>query len=207
MRACRERKIAVYAYYCTSWDHHLAQTQPEWRMLKRNGTNYLPAPDRTPGWTALCLGNPQFVDLMVEHTREFVSRYELDGAWFDMSEPIAPECFCAECHASCARAARTRGRRRAARISARGVPRVSPADAAGRPRNASALSDRFQRHRARADRRPRGDARQHRNRGAAHRRRWGYFYFPTLVRYFRNFGVTTYGQTGRFKSAWADFGA
>jgi len=28
-----------------------------------------------------------------------------------------------------------------------------------------------------------------------------------LVRYYRgNFGVTTYGQTGRFKSAWADFG-
>jgi hypothetical protein len=35
---------------------------------------------------------------------------------------------------------------------------------------------------------------------------WGYYYFPTIVRYTRTFGVTTYGMTGRFKASWADFG-
>jgi hypothetical protein len=35
---------------------------------------------------------------------------------------------------------------------------------------------------------------------------WGYYYFPLTVRYTRAFGVTTYGMTGRFKGAWADFG-
>ncbi len=35
---------------------------------------------------------------------------------------------------------------------------------------------------------------------------WGYYYFPTIVRYARQFGLTTYGMTGRFQAAWADFG-
>jgi hypothetical protein len=35
---------------------------------------------------------------------------------------------------------------------------------------------------------------------------WGYYYFPTVVRYARTCGITTYGMTGRFQSAWADFG-
>jgi hypothetical protein len=35
---------------------------------------------------------------------------------------------------------------------------------------------------------------------------WGYLYFPVNVRYARNFGVSVCGQTGRFQSAWADFG-
>ena len=35
---------------------------------------------------------------------------------------------------------------------------------------------------------------------------WGYYDFPTVVRYTRNFGLTTYGMTGRFKASWADFG-
>ena len=49
------------------------------------------------GWTALCLGNKDFVDLMANHIQEFVSKYELDGAWLDMADPIAPECYCDEC--------------------------------------------------------------------------------------------------------------
>jgi hypothetical protein len=35
---------------------------------------------------------------------------------------------------------------------------------------------------------------------------WGYYYFPTVVRHTRTFGLTTYGMTARFKASWADFG-
>ena len=35
---------------------------------------------------------------------------------------------------------------------------------------------------------------------------WGYYYFPTLIRYTRNFGVPAYGLTGRFATHWGDFG-
>ena len=55
VKACRKRSIAVYAYYCARWDHHLANTHKEWLMIKRDGSHYLPGPGQTPGWTALCL--------------------------------------------------------------------------------------------------------------------------------------------------------
>lgn len=97
VRACRRRGIAVYGYYCTTWDHHLAYTRPTWRMIKRDGSDYMPKSGQIPGWTALCLAHSDYVEWMDRHVREFVGRYELDGAWFDMAAPIAPECFCAEC--------------------------------------------------------------------------------------------------------------
>jgi hypothetical protein len=34
---------------------------------------------------------------VAEHVREYYTKYDLDGAWLDMAEPIAPECYCAEC--------------------------------------------------------------------------------------------------------------
>src|SRR6202011_996910 len=35
---------------------------------------------------------------------------------------------------------------------------------------------------------------------------YGYYYFPTVVRYSRGFGMPTYGLTTRFKGFWGDFG-
>ena len=94
VEACRARKIAVYAYHCTTWDNYLAEHHPEWLVFKRDRTTYLPKFDQTPGWTALCIAQEGFVGLMEAHTREFVARYPLDGAWYDMPYPIAGECFC-----------------------------------------------------------------------------------------------------------------
>ena len=97
VRACRKRKIAVYAYYCTTWDNNLAENHHEWLVIRRDGSNTLPKPDETARWTALCLSHEPFVNLMIDHTREFVAEYELDGAWFDMPVPRGGECFCPEC--------------------------------------------------------------------------------------------------------------
>lgn len=205
--ACRQRKIAVYAYYCTTWDHHLAGTHHEWLMLKRDGSNYLPKKGQTPGWTALCLGQQSFVDLMVEHTREFVSRYELDGAWYDMAEPIAPECHCAECVRALKAAGKDpkdaeaqRARQNQLFLDFHRTMRATVR--AARPGcqvdfndiGLSRLGDRAQLiDNNDIEALPTGSG-------------WGYFYFPAQVRYARTHGVTCYGMTGRFKSAWADFG-
>jgi Hypothetical glycosyl hydrolase 6 len=95
--ACRKRKIAVYAYYCTAWDNYLAENHPEWLVMKRDRTSYLPKFDEAPSWTALCLSHEAFVKLELDHIQEFVSAYEVDGAWLDMPHPIGGECFCSEC--------------------------------------------------------------------------------------------------------------
>jgi len=204
--ACRERKIAVYAYYCTTWDNYLAERNPGWLVVKRDRTNYLPKFDQTPGWTALCLAHEDFVELVLKHTREFVSRYELDGAWFDMPVPIAGECFCRRCLET---------------LRARGL---DPFSSEVQRRHKQEIHISFLERATRTVRQTRPSCQVDYNGqcvfGLAARvpymdnidiealptAGWGYYYFPTLVRYTRTSGLTSYGMTGRFHSSWADFG-
>jgi len=204
--ACRKRKIAVYAYYCTTWDNYLAERHPEWLVFKRDRTTYLPKFDATPGWTALCLAHAPFVELMVAHTREFVSRYDLDGAWFDMPVPIQSECFCVEC----LRQLRAKGldpfnirvqREHKHALHRSFIERLRRTVTSARPRcqvdfNGQGVFGLGQRV-------PFMD---NIDIEALPTAQWGYYYFPLIVRYARTFGITTYGMTGRFKASWADFG-
>lgn len=206
VEACRKRRIAVYAYYCTTWDHYLAENHPEWLVVKRDRTTYLPKFDQTPGWTALCLSRRDFVQLMLDHAREFVTGYELDGAWFDMPVPAAGECFCSEC----LKQLRGRGldpfdtqvqRRHKLDLHKDFIRRIKAVVEESRPgcqvdfngQGVYGLSERV----------PFMDNLDIEALPTAF---WGYYYFPTIVRYARTHGLTTYGQTGRFQGAWADFG-
>ena len=63
---------------------YLAEQHQEWLVVNRDRTIDLPKFDETPHWTALCLARQDFVQLMLDHTKEFVTNYELDGVWFDM---------------------------------------------------------------------------------------------------------------------------
>jgi hypothetical protein len=204
--ACRKRKIAVYAYYCTTWDNYLAEKHPEWLVMKRDRTSYLPKFDQTPGWTALCLAHNDFVDLVLQHTREFVSRYELDGAWFDMPIPIGGECYCSRC------------------LELLRARHLDPFDKRVQREHKQALLISFLDRATRLVRQTRPGCQVDYNNqctyGLAERvpfmdnidiealptAGWGYYYFPTLVRFTRTSGLTSYGMTGRFHFSWADFG-
>ena len=204
--ACRERNIKVYAYYCVTWDNYLAERHPEWLVWKRDRTTYLPKFDETPGWTALCLSNPDFVDLVLEHSHECITRYELDGIWYDMPLPIGGECFCRNCLAS---------------IRAAGA---DPFDVGAQRAHKQQLLVRFMRrtHALAHTLRPslQVDQNNQTRLGLGARAPfldnidiealptafWGYLYYPTNVRYARTFGVSVCGMTGRFQRSWADFG-
>lgn len=207
VEACRKRNITVYAYYCTAWDNFLAEHHPEWLVFKRDRTTYLPKFDQTPGWTALCVAQEGFVRLVEEHTREFVSKYPLDGAWFDMPYPIAGECFCKECLEQL----RSLGR--------------DPLDRRVQREHKQELETRFLERLYRAAQSARPGCQVDFNNQAAYSlggrvkwmdnidiealpsaASWGYYFFPLVTRYTRTFGLTNYGMTGRFKASWADFG-
>ena len=207
VKACRDRNISVYAYYCCAWDHDMFDTHPEWRMIKRDGSDFGPKADNPPGWTALCLGNKSFVDLIAVHVEELVLKYELDGVWLDMTEPIVAECYCDEC---------------LRQIKASGKdPYDKEVQRAHQNRNFIDFHKRMQ-------------VLVHSNRPGCQidfndiglsniservewldnidvealptDPQWGYFFAPAQIRYSRNFGVPVYGMTGRFVSSWADFG-
>jgi hypothetical protein len=196
----------VYAYYCTAWDNYLAETHPEWLLIKRDRTSYLPKFDEAPGWTALCLAHEDFVQLMLDHAVEFISRYELDGAWFDMPVMKDSECYCHAC---------------LTQMRAQGLDPFSTRD---QRHHKHALHKRFiERMTAAVQTARLGCQVDYNNQGlygldertpfmdnidieALPTAFWGYYYFPTIQHYARTLGRTTYGMTGRFQQAWADFG-
>jgi hypothetical protein len=206
VEACRARGIKVYAYYCTTWDNYLAERRPEWLVWKRDRTTYLPKFDQPPGWTALCLANPDFVQLVLDHTRETLERYELDGIWYDMPLPINGECFCPRC----LEALRSQG--------------LDPFDTAVQRQHKQALLTDFMRraHEQAHSIRPgcQVDQNNQTRLGLGERAPfmdnidiealptagWGYMYYPTNVRYARTFGRSVCGMSGRFHRSWADFG-
>lgn len=206
VEACRKHDIKVYAYYCTTWDNYLAERHPEWLVFNRDRTTYLPKFDETPGWTALCWSNKDFVELVLDHSREILERYELDGIWYDMPLPIGGECFCR----NCLQALRSDG--------------LDPFDKAAQRHHKQQLLVDFQRRTYELVQQIRpGCQVDHNNQtrlGLGERvpymdnidiealptAFWGYSYFPTNVRYARTFGRTVYGMSGRFHGAWADFG-
>jgi hypothetical protein len=206
VRACRARGIKVYAYYCVTWDNYLAERRPEWLVWKRNRTTHLPGFDQPPSWTALCLSNTDFVELVLEHSREILEGYELDGIWYDMPLPKEGECFCR----NCLHALRSAGQ--------------DPFDTLAQRKHKQQLLTDFMRraHELAHSIRPgcQVDQNNQTRLGLGERAPymdnidiealptafWGYLYFPANVRYARTFGRSMVGMSGRFHRSWADFG-
>jgi len=199
IKVCKETGIAVYAYYCAAWDHYRSNVHHEWNMLKKDGSDYRPAEGQTPGWTALCLGNKDFVDQMAKDVTEFISRYDLDGVWIDMAEPIVPECYCKECIRMIESdgkdpydkdAQRDRQNKNFLNFHRRMYELIKSIKSEcqvefndigiGRLSERAKLLDNID-----IEALPTSQG-------------WGYWYFPLQVRYQRNFGIPVYGMTGRF---------
>lgn len=203
---CRKRGIRTQAYYCCTWDHYLAERHQEWLLLNREREPLLPKWGQTPGWTALCLSRERFVQLMLDHVEEFISRYDLDGVWMDMPATVDAQCYCDEC---------------LRQIRAAGG---DPLDLAAQAEHKHELYISFmqrvhevvKRHKPRAqvewnwqdlfglkERIPWTDTIDIESVPTAF---WGYYYTPLMIRYIRSFGIPCRGLTGRFLGFWSDFG-
>jgi hypothetical protein len=206
VKACRERNIKVYAYYCVTWDNYLAERRPEWLVWKRDRTTYLPAFDQPPGWTALCLTNEDFIQQVLFHSREILEGYELDGIWYDMPLPIGGECFCRNCLKALRDAGadpfdRTAQRRHKQQVLADFMRRAHELAHQLRP---GCQVD--QNNQTRLGLRERAPHMDNIDIEALPTAFWGYLYYPTNVRYARTFGRSVCGMSGRFHRSWADFG-
>lgn len=214
--ALRNRKIAVFAYYMTTWNLELAQRRPEWSVVDRNRTLSLPKFDETFGCSeekgtcitaSLCLAHEDFVKGELDHIKELASHYELDGVWIDGSGP-AMQCYCSEC----LRQLREKG--------------LDPLEERAQHDHKVVLHSSFlQRiHKVVKEARP-GCLVTPQNEGSyglgdrasfmdytdleglfTDMTWYGYYYPPTVIRYARGFGLPTYGLTTRFTRFWGDFG-
>ncbi|MDW5594083.1 alpha-amylase family protein [Conexibacter stalactiti] len=204
--AARAAGIKAYAYLSIGWDEYAAERHPEWLAFKRDRTSYLPQLGESPMWSALCMSHPAVAERAMAQTSELLRHAEVDGVWFDMVYPIAGECFCWRCleqlrdagldpldeavqrqhkselHASLLRrlAAHVRGIDPALQVEYNTLAVLGVGD--------------------------RLDAVDNIDIEALPTGGWGYGYFPLHARYARTLGRSVYGMSGRFHTAWGDYG-
>ena len=197
VKACHDEGILVIAYFNAGLDHENALRHRDWCVLPKDGAIY--REDKLdPFFRRMCL-NTAYGDYLLAMTKEVLELYPVDGLFFDCFNPWEP-CYGVECRKLMETEEKSRGEQDAAFTVlnrsnldfARKVKALAPDKELlyfnGIPfRDQAPYCGHFE-----IECLPQGE--------------WGYDNFPANVRYTRNLGKHTIGQTGRFQDSWGDFG-
>jgi hypothetical protein len=103
--ACHEIGVVAPIYYTVGWSSNDAEAHPDWCMLDRDGNPQVSEPwdeqvnpdDAKPcfQWKFLCV-NTGYHDHIMEQVEEICGRYPVDGLWFDIYQAHRL-CFCDAC--------------------------------------------------------------------------------------------------------------
>jgi len=202
VRVLKPAGIRVNYYYSLVWDVLQARRHPEWLQRERDGKTIGGPP--TDQWPWLCMNTP-YLDHVVRENEEILSRYPVDGSWFDILKQPPDGCFCQWC---------VEDRRKLGLLD-------TPEDLFRHNKLvARRVEDRlFQLTRKHV---PGGavffnsriiigvrdelDVFSHIEIESLPTGGWGYTHFQQRVRYMRTLGKDVVGMTGRFHKSWGDFG-
>ncbi len=108
IRACHARGIRCPVYYTVGWSSNDIQDNPDWSVLTKDGQPHWnrpnaieklakigpdgPMPEGT--WNFLCPSG-DYRDLMLRQTQELLDRYPIDGLWYDICN--IETCWCPRC--------------------------------------------------------------------------------------------------------------
>jgi hypothetical protein len=107
IEACHEIGVLAPIYYTVGWSSNDAEEHPDWCMRNRDGSVVTTGTwdesagpeDRRPlfHWKFLCL-NTGYHDHILEQVEEIARTYPVDGFWFDIYQ-VQRLCFCEACKA------------------------------------------------------------------------------------------------------------
>lgn len=90
INACHEIKVRCPIYITVGWSATDALNHPEWHSLNKDGASVGLIKDAKPtdprpvfNWTMLSIASA-YRELVLEHTREVVNQYDVDGIFFDI---------------------------------------------------------------------------------------------------------------------------
>jgi hypothetical protein len=218
IEALHRAGIRAPIYTTVAWEEDVAQRFPEWRQVRANGTFARAAnADHTKaahpgGWHFNDWSHPDYQDYMEAHVRELLSRYDVDGLFFDI---LFYEAYAHHSEAS---------------LALRKKHRLMGKDLATFRRFETLAQERFCSRFTQLIRHSQPNARVFYNsifdvvidgkQGARRRHQqmthfeveslpsgfWGYYHFPRAARSARRWGQNWLGMTGRFQRMWGDFG-
>ena len=211
--ALHKRGIRAPVYYTVGWEEYSAFAHPEWRQLRKDGgyqdsSNGNSGANYHPGaWKFMDWLHPAYQALMLSQVDEILDNYDTDGLFFDILI-IGNDC----CWGDAARALR-------AKLDAAEPPRRHSFEHEAQ----DVFIRKFTRHiKAKAP-----DAtvffnccnnlllgtpnawvktQTHIEIESLPSGYWGYHHFPRIARYVAQTGKPWLGMTGRFQTAWGDFG-
>ncbi|MGL5002924.1 MAG: alpha-L-fucosidase, partial [Casimicrobium sp.] len=214
--ALHKRGIRTQIYYTVGWEQRLADLHPEWRQMRKDGRHArvetppgVVNPDR---WWFMSYLQPDYLEHMKREMNEIVTRYPVEGVWFDIvmyDAGAGYEDGVREIrYANGLRENSFENDQRMYALSRKlFAEAISPVVLKQHPdsklffNSAHALSidadnsigtvHEFQHH-WEIESLPNGF--------------WGYFHFPRFGRYVSTLNMPWLGMTGRFQRMWGDFG-
>lgn len=210
--ACRAADIETPIYLSVQWDERVARAHPEWRAISATNTlAFAEAGDvsalnqLSAAWHTLCLTNRGYVEELKQQSREVLSAYDPPGLFYDILQPA--DCVCRNCLDRLKRSGR------------------DATNSAHRLLNDDEVLEEFRSEMTAFVHAIKPDARIFYNAGHIPKfgregfktfthleleslptGGWGYDHFPSSARYADYLGMDFLGQTGKFHTAWGDFG-
>lgn len=204
IEAAHEIGIKTPVYLSAGLDEKMARRHPEWLIRdKDERTNW--APDFvTPGYHQFCFNSP-YLDYLLAQIEEVVRNYDCDGIFLDIVG--VRTCYCQNCISILRKegkdfrdqkALRELGERTYANYTAR-VEQVIHSIKPGMKifHNGGHI---------RRGRRDLAFMNTHLELESLPTGGWGYDHFPLSARYVQSLGMEFLGMTGKFHTAWGEFG-
>lgn len=163
-----------------------------------------PAPPTQPSFRLICFNTP-YLDYLLRQAREVVERYDVDGIFYDIV--LLQPCHCHRCMGEMIRRGMDPHRPADALALAREMQEryLTLATAAARSRDKRLRVCHNGGHLTRGDR---AYVRHHSHLEleSLPTAAWGYDHFPISARYVSSLGIEFLGMTGKFHTAWGEFG-
>lgn len=204
IEAAHEINVKTPIYLSAGLDEKLARRHPEWLIRDENDqTNWVKG-FMLPGYHQFCLNTP-YLEILLDQIREVVSRYDLDGLFFDIIG--VRKCYC---H-SCVESVRRRGEDQRDENAMRRLWENTYANYTARVKETveSIKLGLPIFHNGGHIARGRRDLvfmNTHLELESLPTGGWGYDHFPLSARYVQTLGVDFLGMTGKFHTSWGEFG-
>ncbi len=210
VEALHREGIRAPIYISVQCDEYAADTHPEWIATKPDSSYHMWRGNATSGawfgagWQILDMSSP-YQDYLAEQTREILTRFKpVDGIFFDMcwdQQSCSQWAIAGMDKAGLNPESEDDRKTYANQVTMAYMKRFHALVRAAAPKagvyfNGRPLANlprevRYQ-EQVEIEALPTGG--------------WGYMYFPSYVRFARNFGKDYLGMTARFHKSWADFG-
>lgn len=202
--AAHEVGVKTPVYLSAGLDERLARKHPEWLIRKIDGQTFGPEGFLKPGYHELCMNSP-YLDVLLEQIREVAIRYDADGIFLDIVG--VRHCYCHHCLEE------LRSQNKdpedfneivalAEKVYANYTSRVRQTVHAIKP----GMGIFHNGGHIRRGRRDLSSMNTHLELESLPTGGWGYDHFPLSSRYAQGLGMDFLGMSGKFHTAWGEFG-